>query len=76
MSTEKQIKEILTEYCDVEADKIDGDTRLEDFGCDSLDIVEVAMEIEERFDIDIPDEVVANWTTVQELFDYVEGVVN
>ena len=31
-------------------------TLLEDLGCDSLDLVEISMELEEQFDISIPDD--------------------
>jgi acyl carrier protein len=38
-------------------DRIAEDNALvEDLGCDSLDIVEISMELEEHFDISIPDE--------------------
>lgn len=55
---------------DVQMDKLLRD----DLGLDSLDCVEIVMELEKEFDISIPDNEVdaaAGWT-VSELCDYVE----
>jgi acyl carrier protein len=41
----------------VRPDQLHEHTRLNaDLGCDSLDIVEIAMEVEEHFDISVPDD--------------------
>jgi acyl carrier protein len=44
---------------------------VEDLGCDSLDIVEVAMELEEHFDISIPDEFDKTARTIGDVTDAV-----
>ena len=52
------VKSIVAENATVSAENIREEHHLEnDLGCDSLDIVEISMEIEERFDISIPDEI-------------------
>lgn len=52
-------------------------TLVGDLGADSLDIVELVMELEDEFDIDIPDAATGNETdgTVQQVVDYVEAAV-
>ncbi len=45
----------------------------EDLGADSLDVVELVMAFEEEFQIDIPDEDVANLRTVGEAVSYIEN---
>lgn len=46
---------------------------LESLGADSLDVLELAMEVEDRFDTgDIPDSDFKAWTTFGDLVDYVE----
>ena len=59
----------------LEADEVKLDDLMEDgIGCDSLDCVEIVIELEKEFDINIPDNEVdaaAGWT-VSELCDYVE----
>ncbi|MGA2067256.1 MAG: phosphopantetheine-binding protein [Thermoguttaceae bacterium] len=59
------VKQIISEFVDVAADRIrETDDLLNDLGCDSLDIVEVTMELEEHFDISVPDELQERLRTV------------
>lgn len=52
----KDVIQILAEEAGMSADSIqESDMLIEDLGLDSLGIVEVSMEIEEHFDITIPD---------------------
>ena len=44
-----------------------------DLGADSLDTVELIMEFEKEFDIEIPDEDAQNIKTVQDAVDYIEN---
>jgi acyl carrier protein len=44
---------------------------IEDLDADSLDLVELMMNIEEAFDIEIPDDEAENLRTFKELVDYV-----
>lgn len=44
---------------------------VEDFGADSLDLVELVMEIEKEFGISIPDDIAENLKTVGETVDYI-----
>jgi len=49
--------QIVAEQMGMQADTIhEGSLLVEDIGCDSLDVVEISMELEEHFDISIPDE--------------------
>ena len=49
--------QIVAEHMGMQVGTISEDSHLiEDIGCDSLDIVEISMELEEHFDISIPDE--------------------
>lgn len=42
----------------------------EDFGADSLDLVELVMGIESEFDIDVPDEDFSQFKTVSDVYKY------
>jgi acyl carrier protein len=46
---------------------------IDDLGADSLDIVELVMQIEKEFGIDIPDEDAEKISTVQDAIDYILG---
>jgi acyl carrier protein len=43
---------------------------LVDLGADSLDILEIVMDIEKEFDVEIPDETAAKFRTVRDLIDF------
>lgn len=68
-----QIKEILKDTMDIDESKITLDAKLkEDLELDSLDSVELIMSAEEEFGIEIPDEDVMNFETVNDIVNYIE----
>lgn len=54
-----------------EAEIVEGASLVDDLGADSLDSVEIVMEIENEFDIEIPDEDAEAMTTVGAIVDAV-----
>ncbi len=72
--TFEKLQEIIAAQFDKEPDDITMDTDVqEDFGADSLDIVDLLMTIEDEFDIAIPDEEVTEMKTVSDLVKYIEN---
>lgn len=70
----EKIKEIIAELLDVDEDKITMDARFrEDLEADSLDLVELIMEFEERFGGEISDEDAQKITTVGEAVEFVSN---
>lgn len=68
-----QIKEILKDTMDIDESKITLDAKLkEDLELYSLDSVELIMSAEEEFGIEIPDEDVMNFKTVNDIVNYIE----
>lgn len=68
-----QIKAIIVDRLGVDEDKIDYETSFqEDLGADSLDIVELVMEMEDEFDEEISDEVVEELTTVGKAVEFIK----
>ena len=68
------IKEVVVEQLSVDAGEVKEDSKfIEDLGADSLDVVELVMALEEKFDIEIPDEEAEKILTVQNVMDYVES---
>jgi acyl carrier protein len=68
------LKEVMRESIPQDADDIVPSTRLiEDLGFDSLDRIEVAMGIEERFECgDIGPDAADKWITVGDMVEWVE----
>jgi acyl carrier protein len=66
-SDEHKFARHLAEHLGVDVGKVTPDANLiDDLGADSLDMVEVAMMVEEEFKIDCPDDVIENLQTVQD----------
>lgn len=69
---ESRVKSTLATYLGEVASDMKPDTKLiDDLGADSLDMVEIAMWMEDEFEIDIPDSAVDKMTTVQAVIDYI-----
>jgi acyl carrier protein len=67
-----KIQEITADRLGVdEGDVTSVDSFREDLEADSLDLVELIMELEEQFGMEIPDEEAEKITTVEEAVDYV-----
>ena len=72
----KRLTDILRNVLDVQEEQIkDNSNFVKDLGADSLTVVEIIMEIEEEFDIEIPDEETQGLETVKELRDYVKDKI-
>ena len=70
-----QVKDLVIKKVN---DHLDVDSKLEsnfmdDLGSDSLDTVELVLQFEEEFEIDIPDEDAENLTTVGAVVEYIEN---
>ena len=75
MSTFNKVKEVIIDKLGVEEDMIKTEAQfVNDLGADSLDTVELIMEFEEEFGIEIPDEDAENITTVGSAVDYIDKV--
>ena len=73
-TTEQRIKEIIVEKLGVDQADITREASFtNDLGADSLDTVELIMELEKEFDMTIPDEDAEQIATVGDAIDYVEN---
>ncbi len=71
-SIEERVKKIIIEQLGTKENDVTKEASLvDDLGADSLDNVELIMNLEEEFDIEIPDEEANKITTVQQIIDYI-----
>jgi acyl carrier protein len=69
---EEKVKKIIADTLSKNEAEIRLDASLtEDLGADSLEIVELAMAMEEEFSIEIPDEDIEKIVTVKDILDYI-----
>jgi acyl carrier protein len=73
-NVEERIKEIIVDKLKVEAEDVTPEKEIQrDLGADSLDLVELVMELEEQFGVDeIPEEEAAELKTVGDVVKYVK----
>jgi acyl carrier protein len=72
-AVEEKVKQIIVEQLQVdEAEVTPSASFQEDLGADSLDVVELVMQFEEAFDLEIPDEDAEKIKTVKDAIDYIE----
>jgi acyl carrier protein len=72
-SVEERVIDIVAEQMGVDKEKVSRETSfVNDLGADSLDQVELVMELEEEFDIDIPDDSAEKIQTVGQAIDFIE----
>ena len=68
------IKEVVVEQLSVNADEVKDDAKfVEDLGADSLDVVELVMALEEKFDIEITDDEAEKIQTLNDVVAYIES---
>ncbi len=69
-----KIKEILAEQLSVDPDKITVNSLLEeDLDADSLDAIDIVMSIEDEFQVEVPDEVIADMKSVGDIVNFIEN---
>jgi acyl carrier protein len=70
---EKEVKDLLVESINkLEFDAIKLTDTLEDLGADSLDSVEIIMGLEEKYNIQVSENVFADIHTVQDIIEYIK----
>lgn len=70
---EEEVRKIIINQLDISEEEVTPEASFtDDLGADSLDLVELVMAMEEKFDIDIPDEDAEGITTVQKAIAYID----
>jgi acyl carrier protein len=72
-SVKDRVIDIVAEQLGVNKEQVTPETSfVNDLGADSLDTVELVMELEEEFDINIPDDAAEKIQTVGQAIEYIE----
>ena len=69
----ERVKEIIVKHLGIDPDKVTEDANfIDDLGADSLDAVKLAMNFEEEFGCEIPDEAAESMFTVGDVIKFLE----
>ena len=72
-----EVKEILADNLDINADDIEMTSDLtDDLGADSLDAIDIVMSVEDQYSIEVPDEVIKNIKTVEDIVSFIENNID
>lgn len=72
----ERLKKLICQYANVNPDEITGETNIRsDLGLNSLELVNLAVAIEDEFDVEIPDRAVAGIETVDDVIALLEEYV-
>ncbi len=73
VSIEDKVKAIVVKNLGVDEASVVGTAKFQDdLGADSLDIVELVMEMEEEFSINVPEDETENLRTVDDVINFVK----
>jgi len=70
---------LIAGYSELDAGEIGPDTELDELGIHSLELTEIIMELEEKYDVDIDINTVEAWSslkTIKDVADKVGGIVS
>lgn len=70
------LKEIITMYADIDPDEINENSSLRsDLGLNSLVLMNMIVEVEDHYDIEIPEEDILNFDTIGDVIEYLENAI-
>lgn len=70
------LKEIITMYADIDPDEINENSSLRsDLGLNSLVLMNMIVEVEDHYDIEIPEENIMNFDTIGDVIEYLENAI-
>ncbi|MBU1023358.1 acyl carrier protein [bacterium] len=73
MAVIDELKDLISKKLSVDLSQVTENAKFtDDLGADSLDLVELVMELEEHFEIEISDEDSQNFLTVKDVADYIK----
>lgn len=75
MAVFEDVKDVVVEQLSVSPDAVKLESKIiEDLGADSLDVVELIMALEEKFEVEIPDSDAEKLISIQDVVSYVENL--
>ena len=75
MAVFDDVRDIVVEQLSVAPDAVKLESKIiEDLGADSLDVVELVMALEEKFEVEIPDSDAEKLITINDVVTYIENL--
>lgn len=71
----QEVRTIIAEQLSIPVDSLKDDTTLDSIGADSLDRVEIVMNLEDHFSIEIDDDMAEKLVTLADVINYINTLV-
>ena len=73
MAVFEDVRDVVVEQLSVDPQVVKLESKIiEDLGADSLDVVELVMALEEKFEVEIPDSEAEKLVSIQDVVNYIE----
>ncbi|QKG29974.1 MULTISPECIES: acyl carrier protein [unclassified Campylobacter] len=73
MAVFDDVRDVVVEQLSVSPEAVKPDSKIiEDLGADSLDVVELVMALEEKFEVEIPDSEAEKLISINDVVTYIE----
>ena len=75
MATFDDVNAVVVEQLSIDADAVKMESKIiEDLGADSLDVVELIMALEEKFEVEIPDSDAEKLIKIEDVVNYIDNL--
>lgn len=75
MATFDDVKAVVAEQLSIDADAVKMESKIiEDLGADFLDVVELIMALEEKFEVEIPDSDAEKLIKIEDVVNYIDNL--
>ncbi|HEB8089554.1 TPA: acyl carrier protein [Campylobacter jejuni] len=75
MATFDDVKAVVVEQLSIDADAVKMESKIiEDLSADSLDVVELIMALEEKFEVEIPDSDAEKLIKIEDVVNYIDNL--
>ncbi len=69
----EQVREIICKQLELEESDVTMETNIkDDLGADSLDLVDLAISLEDEFEVEVPDNILEKFETVGDIVKFIE----
>ncbi|MBO5494105.1 MAG: acyl carrier protein [Eubacterium sp.] len=69
-----KLREILAQQLELDETLIMSDSLLlDDLGADSLDVIDIIMSVEDEFQVEVPDELIEDMSSVSDMVEFLES---
>ena len=71
----EKVKTIICDYFELDEDDVNPETTFAEIGADSLDMVDLAMDIEDVFNVEVTEEALEKFVSVDDVIKFLEAAL-